>query len=347
MKKHSVITSRIEHHIYDINIIRTINSLEQQATELKVDSKPDGLPIGDFIERLRDMAADYHQSLDDGDVQKKYSFDELSNFGILIVSSKDSFYQIGLTLDLLARNSYEIHRFLDYQHEHFIGFNGIGSNQFINLLEYLVVPNMKFWVPFYEADHTEVIFDWIVKRRGNEDAKEALSSINSTFDRSIAFFKDQMTYSAQGLNTKIENVISQIQGLSNRPQRNNIDGKEKKSKTGGGKVNVPYKFENMFIDQQAFESAIAIMVSRNSIDETTHLWIDQKKGMKLEIAITFKNFESKNYFRKDVKLNAEIIQQIAKDFFKVSMGVDIIGKAKQRYKDLNFIPLYKVADGYE
>jgi hypothetical protein len=97
-------------------------------------------------------------------------------------------------------------------------------------------------------------------------------------------------------------------------------------------------FLGLFEKKENYDSIIKILAQQGYIDEHTCIWIDEKKGNKAILICILKYLKQKGYFKKDLAIKSETYKAIAKNIFRVDVGIDHIKRVKPDEYDMTFIP---------
>jgi hypothetical protein len=95
---------------------------------------------------------------------------------------------------------------------------------------------------------------------------------------------------------------------------------------------------DFFKDKDEFKKVMDILVERGTCQPGTYFLIDNKAGLKTEIALLLKVLHSKGYYKDNRKLKNREIQIILKNTFALDVGIDTIKRAEPSTKSFTFIP---------
>jgi hypothetical protein len=96
-------------------------------------------------------------------------------------------------------------------------------------------------------------------------------------------------------------------------------------------------FPECFVNNDVYNQFIQLMVEKGHLSEENHAWIDTKKGNKSLLVAIIKSLRSKGYYREDIKLTDERIQEICSGEFNLPIGINTVKKAQPGKFDLSFI----------
>lgn len=95
-------------------------------------------------------------------------------------------------------------------------------------------------------------------------------------------------------------------------------------------------FSQLFISTSEYNKIMAILVRRKLCQKNTFIWIDCKKGTLSMLASLIKHLHSKGYYH--TKPTNDEVKSIAKNTFKIDMGIDTVKRANLDDFDFSFIP---------
>ncbi len=217
---------------YDINILKTIKELEFIASSNTRVLKTEGFDKRQYFQNLYLLAEYYYKSLGPDSKWKYPSYKEHKNTGTLIISSDNPFFQIGITLELIIREDWEIEAFLDYHYENLIGFDEFKAKHFPVFIEKIVLRNIRNNSPFQENSRQGIIMQWVQKIKdsnksvGQDVYKNQVTSIINQFNlqKNYIVHKNCEDYSMD-----LKEIISILKKLEDKKNENNNKSKGRNS----------------------------------------------------------------------------------------------------------------------
>jgi hypothetical protein len=254
MKEETLQRPGIVYDPYDINVIQTIKNLEKSVASKKKILKSDKFDSKEYFDNLWELAKYYYDSLDPKSSWRFNSFEEHLRRQILIVPSDHVFFQVGITLDLIARENYEISEFLYYHAENFIGFEGLKAEHFPVFIEKVVLRNISNWSPFQEDARQELIMRWVHKIKDAKGSDE--SHKNSEINLWIQINKQ--------FNTNIQTLPKELKDWMNKMDasfqslKDELSG-NKKMKASNTYYQEILTFEDLFKKQEWIKPCVDVL----------------------------------------------------------------------------------------
>lgn len=149
--------SFFEKHVYDVDVIESIEKIHELAKNMQLTKTQKGLAIEEYFERIWGTVEFYCNFM-------KVDFVEKKNQKHLIVSSEQNFYLWALALELMHRSLHRIESFLNYQKENFIGNYYANKHEFVGMIEFLVCNTVESNMPYNDQLRLDRIMRWVTKQ---------------------------------------------------------------------------------------------------------------------------------------------------------------------------------------
>ena len=154
---------------YEVNIVRAIKLLEKSVKSNPQNIKQDGFVPADYFHNLWELSEWYYKSIAVDLPYRFKSFSEHKSRGLLLVPSNHVFFQAGLTIDLIAREEWEIHPLLDYNAENFLGYGDLQKESFPIFIEKIVLRHISIWSPFKDYSRQNLIMSYVAQDQHGAD----------------------------------------------------------------------------------------------------------------------------------------------------------------------------------
>ncbi len=254
MKEESIMHPGIEYDPYDVNLIKTLKTLENAVASKSRILKSEVFDKENYFIGLWSMAEYFYKSLKPGSPWRFNFYKDHLNSGILIVPSDHVFFQYGITFDLIARDDWEINAFLDYHAENLIGFDVVNKENFPVFIEKLVLRHISTWSPFLEDSRKGLIMQWVKK------VKDSNKSVGEEV------YKNHATYIFNQLNIQMNSMAQEItEGYTKefnefKDALKNLTGQIAENKKGKNDLNNEItSFEELFKNPLMIDSCIDVL----------------------------------------------------------------------------------------
>jgi hypothetical protein len=170
---------RIIKEPYEVNLIRAVGKIEQEANKLGLTSSFRGTEINVYLNRIRGLIPAAYPSLCKSHEMQRFTLEQLRHWEYFPIPPFSGHYQAALALELLSRDGYEIKAVLNYNKKIFDRNPPKVGMLFINFLQHWVLMTMKDLALVDYNDRLDQIMQWIMSEKRSMLAKKQHHDMSS------------------------------------------------------------------------------------------------------------------------------------------------------------------------